>query len=374
MLSEVLALAAALVSAGCDLERPAGLAGCSRAAIDALPMNAIQTLGTHNSYKAAIAPKEMAILKSINPKTAASLDYAKPSLTTQLEGGARQLELDYVYDPEGGRYATPLGQKIAKDAAEAPYDAAPMMAPGLKVMHVPDIDYRSVCPTFVACLTEVRTWSRAHPDHAPLLIIMNLKDDNIPFPGAVPLLPFDAKAMASIDAEIRSVFPDSEIITPDKVQGRAATLREAVTTKGWPTLKASRGKVMFAMDEGPEKTSLYLGPNGSLKGRVMFVNVDESSPAAAYITLNEPLEQAERIRKDVAAGFIVRTRADADTVEARSNDRARQDAAFASGAQYVSTDYMTPDTRLSSYEAHLPGGGVARLSPAYVPDSGAGRR
>lgn len=374
MFGVLMALAGAVAALGCDLEHPSGQPGCTRAAVDALPMNAIQTIGTHNSYKAAIAPKEMALLKSINPKTAASLDYAKPSLTTQLEAGARQLELDYVYDPQGGRYATPLGLKLGNDAAEAPYDAAPMMAPGLKVMHVPDIDYRSVCATFVACLTEVRAWSRAHPDHLPILIIMNLKDDNIPFPGAVPLLPFDAKAMASIDAEIRSVFPDAELITPDKVRGPAASLREAVAKKGWPKLKAARGKVMFAMDEGPEKTGLYLGPNGSLRGRVMFVNVDESSPAAGYITLNEPVEQAERIRKAVAAGLIVRTRADADTVEARSNDRARQEAAFASGAQYVSTDYMTPDARLSAYEAHLPGGGAGRLSPAFGAGSGAGRR
>jgi hypothetical protein len=179
----------------------------------------------------------------------------------------------------------------------------------------------------------------------------------------VPLLPFDAKAMDSIDAEIRSVFPETELITPDKVQGKAATLREAVATKGWPKLKTARGKVMFAMDEGPEKTGLYRGTRKSLEGRVMFVNVEETSPAAGYITLNEPIELADRIAAAVKAGLIVRTRADADTVEARTNDRARQAAAFASGAQYVSTDYMTPDARLSSYEAHLPGGGTARLDP-----------
>ena len=53
--------------------------------------------------------------------------------------------------------------------------------------------------------------------------------------------------------------------------------------------------------------------------------------------------------------------------EARANDRTRQDAAFASGAQYVSTDYMTPDPRFGAYTASLPGGGRARLSPAPRP-------
>ncbi len=361
----IAALAAALaVAAPCDLEHPSGKPGCTRAAVDALPMNAIQVIGTHNSYKTAIAPKEFALLQAINPKTARTLDYSKPPLTDQLKAGARQLELDFVNDPEGGRYATPLGQKMAKDADTAPYDAAPMMKPGMKVMHVPDIDYRSVCPTFVACLTEIRAWSKAHPDHLPILIIMNLKDDQIPVPGAVPLLPFDAKAMDAIDAEIRSVFPEAALITPDRVRGKHATLREAVAAGGWPKLKAARGKVMFAMDEGAAKTDLYRVGHPSLEGRAMFINTpDLASPAAGYITLNEPEELAGRIDAALKAGLIVRTRADADTFEARDNDRRRQVDAFNSGAQYVSTDYMTPDTRFGPYEAHLPGGGVGRLNP-----------
>ena len=40
----------------------------------------------------------------------------------------------------------------------------------------------------------------------PILIIFNLKQDQLKVPGAVPLLPFDAKAMDAVDAEIRSVF------------------------------------------------------------------------------------------------------------------------------------------------------------------------
>ena len=362
MLNAILAAALA-VAASCDLEHPSGKPGCTRAAVDALPMNQIQVIGTHNSYKSAIAPAEFALIKAIAPKTADTLDYSKPSLTTQLEAGARQIELDYVYDPDGGRYATPLGLKMGKDADTAPYDSTPMMKPGMKVMHVPDIDYRSVCPTFVACLTEIRAWSKAHPDHVPILIIMNLKDDDIKVPGAVRLLPFDAKAMDAIDQEIRSVFPERELITPDDVRGKHATVREGALAGGFPKLKTARGRFLFAMDENQAKADLYRGSRKSLEGRAMFVNVDEASPMAGYITLNEPIELSDRIRKAVKAGFIVRTRADADTVEARSNDRTRQGVAFATGAQYVSTDYMTPDTRFSTYEAHLPGGGTARLNP-----------
>jgi hypothetical protein len=364
MLSLILA-AALTISPGCDLEKPSGSPGCTRAAVDALPMTAIQAIGTHNSYKMAIAPAEMATLKAINPKTAASLDYAKPPLKDQLDAGARQIELDYVHDPEGGRYANPLGLKLAKE--KVPYDNSLMAAPGLKVMHVPDLDYRSVCQTFVLCLKEMRDWSRRHPEHVPILVIMNLKTDQIPVPGATQLLPFDAAAMDSIDAEIRSVFRPGELITPDSVQGRYPTLREAVAAGAWPKLKAARGRFLFAMDEGPAKSDIYRAGRKNLEGRVMFVNVDENQSAAGYITLNEPKTQAARIAAAVRAGLIVRTRADADTVEARANDRSTQIAAFNSGAHYVSTDYMTPDRRFSTYEAHLPGGGVARLNPVTMP-------
>ncbi len=353
--------AAAAISASCDLETPSGAPGCTREAVDALRMNALQAVGSHNSYKMAIAPLEMANLRRSNPKAADTLDYSHDPLTRQLDDGARQLEIDFVYDPEGGRYMTPLGRKLAPDTT--PYDLSTMAKPGMKVIHVPDIDYRVVCQPFTACLQEVRAWSKAHPDHVPILIIFNLKQDQIKVPGAVPLLPFDAKAMDAVDAEIRSVFRDSELITPDRVRGRHKTLREAVLAGGWPTLKAARGKVMFAMDEAPAVIDVYRTGHGSLEGRATFVNTDEVSPAAAYLTLNEPVNLQARIQAAVKAGFIVRTRADADTWEARRNDTKPRDAAFASGAQYVSTDYMHPDRRFSDYQARLPGGGVARLNP-----------
>ncbi len=62
--------AAAVVSAACDLEKPSGAPDCTRAAVDALKMNTLQTVGTHNSYKAAIAPLEMANIRATNPKAA----------------------------------------------------------------------------------------------------------------------------------------------------------------------------------------------------------------------------------------------------------------------------------------------------------------
>ncbi|MBX3484727.1 phosphatidylinositol-specific phospholipase C1-like protein [Phenylobacterium sp.] len=357
-------LAAAAISAACDLEKPSGQPGCTRAAVDALPMNAVQVIGTHNSYKMAIAPDEFARIAAANPKAAATLDYSHRPLKEQLDAGARQLEIDVVSDPgAGGLYATPLGHKAA-GARAVPYDFGPLKGPGLKVLHVPDVDYRSVCATFAACLGDVRAWSKAHPGHVPILIILNLKEDGVSLPGAVRPPLFDAAAMDGIDREIRSVFPERALITPDQVQGRHATLRDAVAAGGWPKLKAARGRVMFALDCPPDQVARYREGRKVLEGRAAFVNIDEASPAAGYITLNEPKELSARIAAAVKAGIIVRTRADADTYEARANDTTRQTAAFASGAQYVSTDYMQPDPRFGPYAAKLPGGGTARVSPA----------
>jgi hypothetical protein len=364
MLSALLA-AALSVSAGCDLERPSGAPGCTRAEVDALPMTAMQVVGTHNSYKQAIAPAEMKLLRAMSPRTADSLDYSHPALTDQLAAGARQLELDLVRDPEGGRWTRPLGLRMA---GGGDYNAGPMAQPGLKVMHVPDIDYRSVCPTFRACLEEVRAWSARHPDHLPILIMMNLKDEQISVPGATPLLPFDAAGMDEVDAEIRAVFGEDRLITPDGIRGERQTLAAAVRAGGWPTLGAARGKVFFAIDEGAAKVALYSRGRPSLEGRAAFVNTDRfDAPYAAYVTLNDPGKDAARIAEARRQGMIVRTRADADTAEARTGEKGRQEAAFTSGASYVSTDYMKPDLRLGDYRVDLPGGGVGRRAPDVRP-------
>ena len=230
-------------------------------------------------------------------------------------------------------------------------------------MHVPDVDFRSSCVRFVSCLEIIRTWSRAHPTHIPILILINAKDEPARLPGAASVAPFDAAAFDALDAEISSVFSMDDLITPDQVRGSHASLRDAVLAGSWPMLREARGRILIALDDTPAKAALYRGGRRSLEGRLMFVNTDESSPDAAYLTLNDPLSERERISAAVRAGYLVRTRADADTREARAGDVRRRDAALASGAQYVSTDYMQADARLGEYAVELPGKAVAVCNP-----------
>src|SRR5690554_1152228 len=135
-----------------------------------LRMNDIQVVGSHNSFKAQIPNAVMAKLRATDAEQADSLDYFHISLTKQLDAGVRQFELDIFADPQGGRYANPKGEVWARAAGEATgFDPAAMRQPGFKVFHTPDVDYLSSCPTLIACLGEIDRWSRAHPDHLPIM-------------------------------------------------------------------------------------------------------------------------------------------------------------------------------------------------------------
>ena len=346
---------------------------CARAWMDEnLHVNDLLSVGTHNSYKAAIPDAELAQLRARSTRGATVLDYSHRPLNEALDDGARQLELDVYYDPQGGRFADPLGPRTLGQRLDAD-TVAELTKPGFKVMHIPDFDFRSTCFRFVTCLQTIKAWSDAHPDHVPIVILINAKDDSPLGTSGAAIAKFDTAAFDALDAEIASVLKDDDLITPDQVQGKHATLREAVLASGWPKLRDARGRVFFALDEAPKKVAMYRGDRRSLEGRRMFVNVDESSPAAAYITLNEPPQDAKRIRAAVEAGFIVRTRADADTMEAREGKTERRDIALASGAQYISTDYMQPDPRFPGYSARLPDGATTVCNPVRAAKKCGGR-
>jgi hypothetical protein len=369
--------AAVKPAAECDLKAASasaaetGLAGCGVKWIDAnVRINQLQSVGTHNSYKVKIPDVELALIKEHNPDAALTLDYEHETLAAQLDKGARQLELDPSDDPKGGLFSHPLGRKILTERKVKleDYDLSAMDKPGIKVIHVTDIDYRSHCLLFVDCLKQVKDWSDAHPGHTPILLMINPKSSGISWPGAAKVLPWGKDAFERMETEIRSVFPVDRIITPDEVKGAHATLREAVMAGNWPTLGKARGRVMFAMDLSPEANAPYAEGHPSLTGRVAFMTTFPDAPEAAYFTMNEPLKDGDLIRQRVEQGFLIRTRADADTREARSGETARRDAAFATGAQFVSTDYQDPDPRFKTgYSVSLPDGGVSRCNPVDAP-------
>lgn len=343
------------------------LAGTARAP---LAMNDIQVVGSHNSFKARIPTAVMTKLRAADPKAAAALDYYHLPLERQLDAGVRQLEIDIFADPVGGRYADPKGEAVARTAGEATaFDRAAMLRPGYKVFHIPDIDYLSTCVTLRRCLGEIDAWSRRHPRHLPIMITINAADLPSTIPGVSAPLPLDDPGLLdALDSEIRAVLPGKRLITPDEVRGTAATLRDAIRTRGWPSLAASRGRVFLLFDVRDAVSDSYRAGHPSLVGRAMFGWYHDDEPEAAVEIVQNPLADDAAIRRWVGQGLIVRTRTDANTLEARTGDRRKAQAAAASGAQAVSTDYYpgAPDPAHLQFTVTLPGGVMARCNPVRV--------
>lgn len=330
-----------------------------------LRLNQVQVLGSHNSYHLQPAPEVLAFFQRIAADLARGVEYEHLPLAQQFSAqGIRQIELDVFADPAGGLYKDPYALRALRLPRP---DVPELLEPGFKVLHIQDLDFRSTCYTLVRCLGIIKEWSDAHPTHLPITILVEAKDDRLPGTAFVNPIPIRAAQLDALDAEIRSVLPPSKLITPDDVRGPHATLEEAILTDGWPTLAQSRGKLLFALDnEGIQKTE-YLQDHPSLRGRVLFTSSRPGAAESAFIKLNSAIGSFAEIQRVVAAGYIVRTRADGDTQEARDNDTRTRDAALTSGAQFVSTDYPVPDLDFSDYQVEIPGGMPARCNPISAP-------
>ncbi|MBO0934373.1 phosphatidylinositol-specific phospholipase C1-like protein [Fibrella aquatilis] len=331
--------------------------------LDNLKINQIQCIGSHNSYKQAIDPALFIMLKRTDSTRFKPLEYSHASLTEQLNLGLQNLEIDIYADTKGGRYAHPLGLQLAK--GQAPYDPDSVMKePGFKVLHVQDIDFRSNCLTFKQCLAELKRWSESHPAHYPVFITMNAKSDTIRRPGFALPEAFTTAVFDELDKVILESMGRDHLLIPDDVRGNYKTLEAAVLANNWPTMKAARGKFLFVLDETGPKRATYRAGHPSLEGRMLFTNSAAGLPDAAFMILNNAVADGPKIRRLVQQGYFVRTRADADTKQARTNDYRDFEAAQQSGAQIITTDYYATSTFFpSTYVIRFSGGGYLRRNP-----------
>lgn len=339
-----------------------------RVANRCVALNEIQALGSHNSYHQQPRPALLAALLALSPLFE-GWEYSHLPLDQQFaEQGIRQIEIDVFADPAGGLYAR-RGGLIA--IGEDPNSGiAALDAPGFKVLHIQDLDFETTCLTLVDCLLTVKQWSDANPRHLPIMILIEAKDEAIPDPFAYDFaipVPIGPAELDALDAEIRSVFPAKQLITPDRVRRGRPSLDQAIQELGWPRLGVLRGKVLFALDNGGGIRADYIAGHPALAGRVLFTDSPPGSPEGGFAKRNDPIADTD-IPALVAAGYIVRTRADGDTVQARSGDTSQRDAALASGAQWVSTDYPVENPAFGTgYAVAIPGGAPARCNPIASP-------
>lgn len=340
-------------------------------------LNQIQVIGTQNSFHQEPPAAEKAIRVQITgTQVEQTIEYTHAPVATQLGAqNVRQLEFDVYADPDGGKYATPY---LRVAAGGGPMDPV-MMEPGSKVLHLQDVDYHSSCLTLVRCLQQVKAWSDQHSNHIAIMIMLEFQDrplivpgETEPRPGTVIPLPWTRARMLALEQEILSVFPRNRLLTPDDVRRPGKTLEQSVLQDGWPTVDDTRGKIMFTMDNDGTYRDSYIQGNPSLQGRLLFTNSSPGHSDAAFMKryVWDP-NGAAAIIDLVQDGYLVRTRADADTMQARNNDTSTRDIALATGAQWVSTDYPAPGMAArfdgSPYYVAIPGGDIARCNPQVAP-------
>ena len=346
--------------------------------INDLKINQLQVIGSHNSYRLAMDDNVFKWLSRIDSSLAAELDYSHLPLDQQFsQAGIRQIELDVYFDPDGGLFNHRLGNIVTEDPITPNFPE--LIEPGLKVLHFPDIDFQTNYLTFKDALLEVKKWSQNNPNHVPIFILIEAKDEGVfdkhsllSILGFIRPLEFSLDALNTIDDEIREVFGAdlNNVITPDNIRGNNQSLEEVVLNDGWPSLGESRGKVMFGLDNQGRVMNDYIEGHPSLKGRIMFVEASPGTPEAAFLGMNTP---SPDITKRVFQGYLVRTRADSDTKSARNGNTSRRDKALNSGAHFISTDYYSPDPRhefqkaWTNYSVRLPGNIIARVNPVTGP-------
>ncbi|MDR3263422.1 MAG: hypothetical protein LBT30_03850 [Clostridiales bacterium] len=276
-------------------------------------INAIQTLNTHNSYRKMLTPYMYAYFKTFYPQSKqAEFLYEHATFTEQLNDGVRGLEWDIR--AQNGVFS---------------------------IYHFTVFDYGSTAPDLTLALEEIKIWSDNNPGHVPVTILVEYKPEPwiLNFKrekqGIEPLKRLNEAILQGLGAD--------KLITPSDIIGGYGDMKEAVTADNWPRLSEAKGKFMFLLHYNAELTPIYISIDQSMKTLSMFptVEIDGSyklfekyEKYVSHILFNNPIKA--EINALVSAGYIVRTRADADMYIIPE----RRAEALSSGAQLLTTDYV----------------------------------
>ena len=286
---------------------------------DELRVNHLQALGTHNSYH--IAPDLMFL----------PWNYTHLPLDEQLGSqGVRQFELD-IYQNQMGTF---------------------------DVYHILFADDGTTCATLTECLTVMKTWSDQNPGHHPILVLIEPKGTVDP-PDMV---------ISKLNSTVLETWGRQRILTPDMVQGDQANVRDGLAVHGWPTLGATRNRLIVILHTSGALREANTQGLSSGEPSVLFSDAygDVNAPYAAYHSMNGPIGSQASIRAVVEANHLVRTRADSDGEETETLDYERANAALESGAHFISTDFPFPAST-QQYGFVIPEGNPSRCNPLTAP-------
>lgn len=268
-------------------------------------LNEIQMLASHNSYKKRGAPLgKLFVGLGDSFEEARALNYGYQDLTTQFSLGIRSMEFDL---------------RLRKTT--------------FMLTHVPLVDNSSVAPDFSKALEEMKLYSVNNPNHMPIIILMEIKNDWMILDHALQTM--DQTDLEHLDELIKLKLGNS-LFTPSEMIDDGLTLKETIQTSGWPSVESLLGKIIFVLHPG-SFTDTYASIDTTNQSQSMFIGVYHTMldrDYASFVVHNNP--EVEVIKAMVEDGFMVRTRLDDSLVF----DEARYQQGIDSGAQILTTDLL----------------------------------
>ncbi len=282
---------------------------------DGVKFNEVAYIATHNSYQLQGVQSMKTLYDDLEVVTFGLLNEQKPyfysdTLTEQFNLGIRSIELDIetVVD----------GEKLSFICS-----------------HNPLTDGTTTCYDFKLALEEIKMWSDANPNHLPVTIIIEPKNNAV---NPDNIKKFTFEHTDEFDALLREVLGDT-LLTPAEMMGNHASLKEMREADDWLALDEVKGKVLFLLHEAGSTTEKYIAVDESIKTQAMFPMLrydDRDLSYASFLLVNEPRD-IEKYADELIyeKNLVVRTRVDSFGNRSE-NDRL---VTMSSGAQILSTDY-----------------------------------
>jgi hypothetical protein len=193
-------------------------------------------------------PFASAVFRATHNSYSGNVDGAKGSITYQLDNGVRFLEFD-IHD---NGYATALDYAIGHDS------------PGNLVDHSGNPSSNNLRPW----LQTVANWSAAHPDHAPLMVMLDIKDN------LTDNTSYDAGNLAALNKELSDVFGT-----------RLLPAKDVPAALG--TVGSLRGRILTLLSGDAGTRSSYKADSGAhpsvaINARGQVVEVHDSGAGALW--------------------------------------------------------------------------------------------
>ena len=250
--------------------------------------NEVAFLATHNSYQRLVTETTLKYqipfkVLSLGLKDFNKDDFESDTLTNQFEQGIRSIEIDVEAREENGKTT-------------------------FTVMHKPVFDSATTCLDFATALDEIILWSEHNPNHLPISILIESKQDVAPLDG---LKIFGIEHVEAFDNLLKEKLGD-KLLTPSHFLDGCATFEEMRETRGWLPLKDMLGKVVVILHK-TGMTEKYVERDRLLRTQAMIPSVEykqRNKDYAGIVIDNSPKKALKRMDFYSDGNFIVRTRAD----------------------------------------------------------------